>query len=231
MKRPFLLLTLRSLLVLAVVATSGTALAHREIGLGLSYDPRVPVGSLRTLVPDAALAGVQGKWEYYAIDQRLALGFDVQYHYFQQGDAVTTVAIPNGAATAPFTRYAYFFTFLPTARYFPFGGAASTVRPYVELGVGGTSATSAVLVSDLQRRDNTGGFVVQPSLGVLWALVSRESAVAVPAEASDPWTSRRPRESMFGLAASVAWALTTADVVAAKDVSYVGVQLGIYTKL
>src|SRR4051794_7003134 len=117
MKRSCVLLS--CVVALTAVVKSSPAHADREIGLGINYDPRVPIGDFRALVPDVALVGVQAKWEYYAIARRLALGFDVQYHYFQQGDEVTTVPIANGAATAPFTRYAFFLAVLPTVRYFP----------------------------------------------------------------------------------------------------------------
>lgn len=217
---------------LAALTTSGTARADREIGLGLNYDPRVPVGGFRDLVPSAALAGVQGKWEYYAIADRLAVGFDLQYHYFQKGAEQTTVAIDNGAATAAFTRYAYFITVIPTVRWFPW--TSRVVRPYLEVGAGVTSATGAVLASDLSRRSNEGGFVAQPSLGVVWALVSRDSGASTWAAGvaeNEPVSVRKPRESMFGITTSVAWAFTTADVLTAKNVNYVGVQLGVYSKL
>ncbi len=235
MKRPIVLFA--SLLGLAQAATSGTAHADREIGLGVSYDPRVPVGSLRDLVPAVAVAGVQGKWEYYAIADTLALGFDVQYHYFQEGTQTRTVPFENGAATATFTRYAYLFSLIPTVRWFPGGSTLRTFRPFLELGAGVTSATGAVLASDLSRRSNLGGFVAQPSIGVVWALMSRDSlhsaSTVKPAE-DEPWTAwipSRRREAMLGISASLAWAFTTADVLTAKDINYVGVQLGVYTKL
>lgn len=214
----------------ALLTTSRAANAQREIGLGLSYDPRLPVGTLHDLVPGVAFAGIQGKWEYYAIPSRLALGVGLQYHYFQHGDEFTTVQIENGAVTAPFSRYAYFLTVLPTVRYFPFGRSWPTVRPYVELGAGVTSATGAVLASDLSRRSNEGGVVLQPSAGVLFAVYSRRSGPS-PDTGDASWVARRSRESMFAIAASLAWAFTTADVMTARDVSYVGVQLGVYSKL
>jgi hypothetical protein len=230
MKRTPCLLPL--LFALASLTTSGSAHAQREIGLGIGYDPRLPMGGLRDLVPKAGIAGVQGKWEYYVIDRHLALGFDLQYHYFQQTAQVTTVPIDNGAATAPFTRYAYFVSVLPSIRYFPWASQLRIVRPYVEVGVGATSATGAVQASDLVRRENGGGVIFQPSAGVMWAIVSHEEdegALRGSGESSS--ATRRPKESMFGLVASAAWALTTADVLTAKNVSTAGVQLGVYSKM
>jgi hypothetical protein len=232
MKRPFSILG--CLVALATIVTAKGARADKEIGLGVSYDPRLPVGSLRTLVPDVALAGVQGQWEYYVVADKLAAGFQFQYHYFQGGRGVTTVQIDNGAATAPFTRYAYFLTFLPTVRWLPAGRSSRTVRPYVELGAGATSATSALLASDLSRNRNEGGFVLEPSAGVLWAIASREIGAPTSSGAAEegaPPLPNRRRETMLGVQTSVAWAFTTADVVAARNVSYLGVQVGLYSKL
>jgi hypothetical protein len=220
---------LPGLVTVALLAATGIARADDEIALGISYDPRIAVGGMRALVPNAALAGVQGKWEYYVMPGRLALGFDFQYHYFQHGDDKTTVAIDNGAATAPFSRYAYFITLLPTARYFVF--RSSALRPWVELGVGATSATSAVLASDLSRRMSSGGIVLQPSAGVLVALVTRDNGPPGGYAHEEGMVARPRREEMFGISASVSWAFTNADVVTASNVSYVGIQLGLYSKL
>ena len=231
MMRPSILV--RILLPLVVLVTSATARADREIGLGLEYDPRMPIGSLRGIVPTAGIMGVQGKWEYYAVPDRLALGFGVQYHYFQQGNETRTVDFQNGAATAQFTRYAYFFSLLPSARWFPWGSNLRTVRPFAEIGAGITSATGAVLASALSRRSKEGGFFVQPALGMLWSLYSHEASSSWAAGAAEatPWIKTRRRESMFAVSASVAWAYTTADVLTANNVNYVGIQLGVYSKL
>jgi hypothetical protein len=208
-----------------------TAHADREIALGVSYDPRMPVGGLKTLAPGIAFAGVQGKWEYYAIPGRLAVGFDFQYHSFTERDTSVTVPIDNGAATAPFARYAYFVSMLPTARYFFLGRSSQAIRPFIELGVGATAAVSAVQATDLSRRSNTGGLIVQPTAGVLVPLGSGVIGSRSNGVPESVPSTMRPRESLFGLAASVAWAFTTADVILANNVNYVGIQLGIYAKL
>jgi hypothetical protein len=234
MKRSSVACRRLAMLATAAVAlsTSATAAAGNEIGLGLSWDPRVPLGGLKDLAPNASPSGVQAKWEYYALDNRIALGLGFQYHYFQAADRTTTVEIPNGAATAPFTRYAYFITLFPTLRYYPLGARPTTVRPFLEIGAGATSSTSAVLASDLSRRSNEGGFIAQPSAGVLWTIRSRDTAsAAASAGEGQSWTSSRSRESMLAVSASLAWAFTTADIVTASDVSYVGLQLGLYSKL
>lgn len=211
------------LLLVAAMGTPRPARADREVGLGLAYDPRLPVGGLRDLVTSAGLGGVQGRWDYYATDA-FVVGFEAQYHLFERGPDVRTVAIPDGAATAPFTSYAYFFTVLPTVRYFPWPQAS--VRPYAALGAGATAATAAVVASDLSRRTDGWGLVLQPSVGVLWRLTHEDELAG-----GEGWHVTRTRESMFALAASVAGSFTTADLLFANDVAYVGVQLGVYSKL
>ena len=119
---------------------------------------------------------------------------------------------------------------MPTARYylFPHGD----LRPYAELGVGGSGVTSVVLVSDQSQRTNVGAFLVQPSVGVLWRLwrAEPEAVEAVDYDVGSVGRVRKPLESMFGLTASATYTYTTADVVGSNDVQYAGLQVGIYAK-
>jgi hypothetical protein len=71
---------------------------------------------------------------------------------------------------------------------------------------------------------------------VLWTLQSDTEAQAKRAGVDKELVSygvRKPSrsfESMFGVTASFAYSFTSADVVTAHNVSYLGVQLGIYAK-
>jgi len=59
----------------------------------------------------------------------------------------------------------------------------------------------------------------------------RAPAFTDPVDAAVQSASRHGRfESMFGLTASVTYAFTTADIVGARNVSYAGIQVGIYAK-
>lgn len=217
-------------LLLALAALGGEARAAREVGFGIAYDPRVPVGNLRDLVSEVGLVGVQGRFDYYALDS-LTAGLQLQYHLFDRGTETETVGITNGAATAPFTRHAYFITVMPTARWFL--SPSGTVRPYAEVAAGVTGATGAIYASDLARRSLTSGFVVQPSAGVLLRLAGADPQSIARAAAGDRPAAvarRRIKESMTGITASFAWSFTTADVLAAEDVMYFGIQLGVYAK-
>lgn len=212
---------------LAVLATSHPAHARREVGLGATYDPRLPVGGLRTFTPDVALGGFQLKWDYFPLD-RLSVGVEVQYHLFRRPLDTDTVAVPDGAVTGPNFRYAAFIGFLPTVRYYVTSGA---LQPYAEMGVGMATYTTSVLVSDLSQRSTTGAFIFQPSVGVLvrlWSSRTGASPLAVEEGPTPP--PKRPLESMFGLTASLTYAFTTADVVTENNVGYGGFQIGIYAK-
>lgn len=214
----------------AALLASTDARATREVGLGATYDMRAPVGGFRSFVPNTSFTGFQVKWDFYPL-HALSTGVEVQYHLFQRDLLTDTVGFQNEAITATTFRYSSFWSFVPTVRYHFFEHAA--LRPYVGLGLGAASVTSAVLVSDVSRRDTSPAFVVQPSVGVLWRL-SPERWVPSPdggAEGAAPgMPARKPMESMFGLTASVTYTYTTADVLTANDVSYAGVQLGIYAK-
>jgi hypothetical protein len=200
---------------------TGTANAAKEIGLGLTYDPRMPIGSFHDAMPNIAFGGMQAKWDYFPLDS-LSTGMEVQYHLFQQGPQTGTIPIENGAVTAPVFRSASIWSFLPTARWY---FSTRSLRPYASLGVGLTSASEAVVVSDISRRERATALIVQPSLGVLWRFVD---ATQPATEGLPPL--RRPLESLVGLTASLAWAFTTSDVLGASDVGYVGIQIGLYAK-
>src|SRR5690349_14759724 len=102
MKRaPFTLLaSLFTTTTLAMALTSGTVHAAKEVGLGVTYDPRVPLGSFRDFVPDVAVIGIQAKWDYFVLDA-LSIGLEAQHHRFRRGVETDTIPIPNGAVTAP----------------------------------------------------------------------------------------------------------------------------------
>ena len=214
---------------LATTALSGNAAAEREVALGAAYDARVPVGSFRTTIPEASFGGFQARWDYYLTDA-LALGIGVQYNLFQRDTTTDTLTTADGAITGTTFRYAAFWSAMPTARYylFPHGD----LRPYAELGVGGSGVTSVVLVSDQSQRTNVGAFLVQPSVGVLWRLwrAEPEAVEAVDYDVGSVGRVRKPLESMFGLTASATYTYTTADVVGSNNVQYAGLQVGIYVK-
>jgi hypothetical protein len=218
------------LTTLATIATGTAAHAEREIGLGVAYDPRIPVGSFRDVIPNVGFAGVQAKWDYYPLDA-LSTGVEVQYQLFQRDTDTTTVAIPNGAVTAPTFRYASFWSVLPTVRYY---FSTRTLRPYAALGAGVSSATRAVLVSDVSQRDVSAAFIVQPSIGVLWRLSPDRTArpAGDGGDAAPPGggPTRRPLDSMFGLTAALTYAFTTADFIGASNIGFAGIQLGVYAK-
>jgi hypothetical protein len=226
------------LLLLANVATEATADAAEEVGLGIAYDPRVPLGRFREVVPDPGLGGVQARWDYFPLDE-LSIGFNIQYNHFRRGEPADAAAGQNDPVTTAKFRNVSCWGFLATARYYL---STSALRPYAELGAGLSNVTGAVLANDLSRRDAGGGFIIQPSIGVLIPFVQEgdsPSPSLSPSLSTDEddghehdlsFTMRRPRESMFGLTVSLTYAFTSADVGEARNVAYAGFQLGIYAK-
>jgi hypothetical protein len=216
------------LFVLGNVVTGSTAGAAEEVGLGLAYDVRSPAGSFRGVVPDVGYAGLQAKWDYFPIDE-LSIGVAVQYNQFRRGPAIPDA---NGSPAPPTYRNVAFWSFLQTARYY---FSTSALRPYAELGAGVSTATGATRADDLSRREVVAGLVVQPSIGVLMRFSEDDRVPAgtngeEEASLPDMGPRRRPRESMFGVTVSMTYAFTTADVGGARNVSFVGFQLGIYAK-
>lgn len=207
-------------IALIVSATTGTARAAREFGYGVTYDPRIPLGSFRDFVPDISFGGLQAKMDYFPIDS-LSLGLEGQYHLFQRGAETSTAPIDNGAVTGALFRRASFWSFLPTARWY---FSSRALRPYAALGVGLATRTETLIVSDLSRHDTSVALIIQPSLGVLWRF-----ADTTDREPSNE-LARKPLDSLFGLTASVTYAYTTADVLGANNVGYAGIQVGIYAK-
>ena len=150
---------------LAMSSASGNAAAESEVALGAAFDARVPVGSFRRAVPVTSFGGFQARWDFYPLDA-LATGVEVQYNLFQRPSTTDTVTTADGAITGTTFRYASFWSLMPTARYHLFPRGA--LRPYAEIAAGVVGVTSAVLLSDLSKRDITTAFIAQPSVGVLW---------------------------------------------------------------
>jgi len=217
------------LFLLGNAMTVGTASAAEEVGLGLAYDVRSPAGSFRSVVPDMGYAGIQAKWDYYPTDE-LSIGFDIQCNSFRRGPDVRA---PNHGPSPPTYRNVAFWSFLQTARYY---FSTSALRPYVEIGGGLSAASGATRAEDLSRREVVTGFVFQPSIGVLMRfsdedrVLSRADADEYEARALQIGSRRRPRESLFGVTVSATYAFTTVDIGGARDVGFVGLQLGIYAK-
>ena len=229
MKSRFIWSALAASIACACACTaSNDAAAANEIGLGATYDARAPLGSFRTSIKNTSFAGLQVRWDFFPKDV-FALGVEAQYNLFERGEATETVTRADAAITGTSFHYATFWSFLPTARYYLF--PRNMVRPYAELGVGATLVTSAVLISDQSQRDTSPALIVQPSLGVLIRLTpDRRAEEKAERERELGPGAREPLESMFGLTASVTYAYTTADVLTSNNVSYAGLQVGIYAK-
>jgi hypothetical protein len=210
----------------AALVSSSEASATREVGLGATYEMNAPVGAFRSFSPNTSFTGFRARWDYYPLEA-LSTGVEFQYQLFQRDLVNDTVAIPDGAVTATTFRYASLLSVVPTVRYHFV--ALGALRPYLSFGAGVASLTAAVLVSDVSRRETSAAFIMQPSAGVFWRL-SPERVPRPPDVTAGPGPIHRPTEPTFGLTASITYTFTTGDVVGANDISYAGIQLGIYAK-
>jgi len=207
-------LVVASALGLALSAASERLLASGEVGFGLSYDARVPVGSFRNAIGDPSWQGFLGSFDYFPVDW-MSIGVAGQYNLFQEGFGTQTTALPRGAITAEAFRYATIWSLYPVVRFYL--APLETLRPYFALGVGPVNVIQAVLTSDVYLRDDSWHLFVQPTAGVFLRL------------GPDPNYGLR-EDPAFGVTASVSYAFTTASLGDVSNLSYVGLQVGLYAK-
>jgi hypothetical protein len=179
-----------------------------------SYDARVPVGSIRDFVGTVSWQGVAFQ-ATYAVADVIAVGGAFEYNFFEENFPTRTIAIQNGAVTAPSTRYVAAWTISPSVMYLPV--RSGVVRPYVGLEAGPVSVVRATLSSDITLRNADVNLFVQPSIGTFVRLTAPEHVI-------------RERDIGLGLVASVSWAFTTATFENVDFFSYVGAQVGVFAR-
>jgi hypothetical protein len=199
---------------LIILFFSGAAGASDEFTYWGTYDARVPVGSIRSFVGDVSWQGV-GFQATYSIGDVIAVGGAFEYNFFEENFPSRTIAIPNGALTAPSTRYVAAWTISPSVTYLPL--RSGVVRPFAELQAGPVSVVSATLASDITIRNTDVSLFVQPTAGVFVRLTAPEHVI-------------RERDIGFGLVASVSWAFTTAAFENVDFFSYFGGQVGVFAR-
>jgi hypothetical protein len=213
-KRSALKLALWLVTSVPALSASPPASASGEIGLGASYDARVPVGSFRDFVGDPSWQGFQASLDYFVTDW-LSLGAAGQYSLFQEQFPTQTLAISNGAITAQTFRYASSWSIFGVPRVYFLPHHA--VRPFVALGVGPVNVTHTAVASDIAVHDESWNLLLQPAVGAYFRLGPN----ARYGLRQDP---------AFGLVASLSYAFTTASFLNVSSLSYMGLQFGVYTK-
>lgn len=199
---------------LTVLASSPRLLADDDLmSASISYDARAPIGSFRNFITDVSFQGFQVDASY-TISPHFSAGGAIQYNHFQQQFGLQTFVVDNGAITAPTFREASSASIFPTATYYPLG--EGIVRPFASLGVGPTSITRAVQASDLTTRQSTLYFFVQPAAGAEFRFGSPPGGAKELAS--------------YGATASVAYAFTTASFANVTNLSYFGMQIGLYAR-
>jgi hypothetical protein len=179
-----------------------------------SYDVRVPVGNVRSFVGDASWQGVVFETTY-SLSDAIAVGGVFEYNMFQENFPPQTITIPNGAITAPSTRYIAAWTISPTVNYFPL--RSGLLRPYLGIAAGPVSVLNVTLASDLALRNSQVDLFVQPSIGTFIRLSGPDHLI-------------RERDSGAGLVASLSWAFTTTSFANVDFFSYVGGQVGLFAR-
>jgi len=200
--------------VAAAIAAGGPARAAGEMGFGLSYDARVPLGSFRDFVSDPGWQGFQGSLDYFPIDA-VSVGVAVQYELFRQDFPTQTMQIPNGAITSEVFRHAAVWSIFPVARAYLLPRAV--VRPYLALGVGPVDVIHNAQASDVVVSNDRWALMVQPSAGVFYRIGP-----------NPPYGLRD--DPGFGVSASLSYAWTSSSFGAVSNLSSLGAQLGLYGK-
>jgi hypothetical protein len=199
---------------LAVASVGRPAGAEGEVGFGLWYDARLPVASFRDAVTNPSWQGFGGSLDYFVFDW-MSVGLAGQYNLFQQDFGKQTTPLPTGAITTETFRYVSIWSVFPVARFYPLPNAV--IRPFFSLGIGPVNVIDGALASDVFLHHDSWHLLVQPSLGAFLRL--------------GPDAEYGLREDpAYGISASFSYAITTASVAGANDLSFVGVQLGLYAK-
>jgi hypothetical protein len=200
--------------ILSITLAPGSAGASHEIGLGISYDGRVPVGSFRNFLENPAWQGLQGQLDYFIAD-RLSLGVGLQYNLFRQQSPPQTVQIAGGAITATTFRAAEMWSIWPSTRVYLL--PRKDVRPYVGLAIGATQVIHTLLTSDIVQTGDQWFLIVQPSAGLFFRF-------------GPPREHGLREDPAVGALIAMTYAFTTASFLDVSNLSYFGTQIGIYAK-
>ena len=199
---------------LAVASGARDARAAGEVGFGAAYDARLPLFGFRDFVSDPAWGGFQSSLDFFFNDV-FSAGIAGQYSLFRQDSPSQTTAIPNGAITSEAFKYAHVWSVYPIVRAYLAPHAA--LRPYVALGVGPMNVSHTILASDLVVSEEKWFLMVQPSAGLYYRL-------------GPSFRYGLRDDPGYGVVASVSYAITTARIADANDISYLGFELGLYSK-
>jgi hypothetical protein len=153
--------------LLVATATVSWERAARAQGFywQLTYDPALPVGSVRSFVPNISPLGfgLDARWWFSGVN--LSVGVGGVYNRFWQTSPQETFPVENGAVTATLYRIIDVVGLAPEVHYY--FGPENRVVPYLGMGAGFASVKFHVLVSDLDLSDQSPGLLLAPEGGIL----------------------------------------------------------------
>jgi hypothetical protein len=129
----------------------------------LKYDPSVPVGSVRSFVPNVSPLGFDLDATYWF--SQFSVGLGGVYNRFYRQSPQATYPVENGAVTATLYRIIDVVALVPEVHYY--FGPDNDVVPYLGVGAGFASVKFHVLVSDFDLGERSSGLILSPEGGIL----------------------------------------------------------------
>jgi hypothetical protein len=172
----------------------------------LNYVPSVPVGSVRSFVPNVSPLGFDLDARYWFKGPNLSVGLGGMYNRFYRQAPRQTYPVENGAVTATLNEIIDVVALVPEVHYY--FGPENGVVPYLGLAAGFASVKFHVLVSDLDLAETNPGLIVAPEAGVLFPF-DRDVII------------------LQALSVGLRWSFITAGFRGVSNTSYIGLTLGL----
>ena len=153
--------------MLAFAASSFAASARAEgFYWTLTYEPSVPIGSLRNASPYVSPSGASLGARYLFTDH-WSLGVGGHWNQFAHNYSVATYPIDAGAVTGAVYRRIWVGFLLAEAH--AYLKPDQPINPYFGIGAGMSWMSNQLLVSDFPFDDLSHGFTICPEAGILIA--------------------------------------------------------------
>jgi len=172
----------------------------------LKYDPSVPVGSVRSFVPNVSPLGFDIDARYWFKRPSFSVGLGGVYNRFYRQSPQATYPVENGAVTATLYRIIDVVALVPEAHYY--FGPDNGVVPYLGVGAGFASVKFHVLVSDFDLAESSSGLILSPEGGML-----------IPFD--------RDGIILQAVTVGLRWSFVTAGFRDVSNTSYIGLTLGL----
>jgi hypothetical protein len=132
-----------------------------------SYNPSVPIGSVRKFTADASPRGLEYGGAYLP-NRNFSIGLAVNWYRLYETAPYATYLLPTGAITGTLHRSVESIAGLAQLRWYTLPDGFIT--PFVGLGLGAAFTQFSVAVSDLEPQSRQGSFVFTTEAGGLVTL-------------------------------------------------------------